>query len=111
MQGRKNYSEKLFVRCQLSDRVPKDNFYRRLSETLDLQFLYKDTRALYGKTANPSIDPVVFFKLMLTGYLETNTFDGRLIKHCSMRMDLDFIGYDIDEPLPWYSTFSRTRQS
>ena len=28
-----------------------------------------------------------------------------------MRMDiLYFIGYDIDEPLPWHSTVSRTRQ-
>ncbi|WP_234673353.1 transposase [Dyadobacter sp. CY261] len=107
----KNYSEKLFVSFQLSDRVPKENFYRRLSETLDLQFLYKDTRELYGKTGNPSIDPVVFFKLMLAGYLENITSDRRLIDHCSMRMDiLYFIGYDIDEPLPWHSTVSRTRQ-
>ncbi|MCF2488017.1 transposase [Dyadobacter sp. CY347] len=111
MQGRKNYSEKLFVSFQLSDRVPKENFYRRLRETLDLQFLYKDTRELYGKTGNPSIDPVVFFKLMLTGYLENITSDRRLMEHCSMRMDvLYFIGYDIDEPLPWHSTVSRTRQ-
>ena len=28
-----------------------------------------------------------------------------------MRLDiLFFIGYDIDEPLPWHSTISRTRQ-
>lgn len=66
MQGRKNYSEKLFMNFQLSERIPKDNFYRRLKEALDLKFLYNDTRELYGKTGNPSIDPVVFFKLMLT---------------------------------------------
>jgi IS5 family transposase len=48
---------------------------------------------------------------MLTGYLENITSDRRLIEHCSMRMDiLYFIGYDIDEPLPWHSTVSRTRQ-
>jgi len=111
MQGRKNYSEKLFMNFQLSQRIPKDNFYRRLKETLDLQFLYNDTRELYGKTGNPSIDPVVFFKLMLTGYLENITSDRRLMEHCSMRMDiLYFIGYDIDEQLPWHSTISRTRQ-
>jgi transposase len=76
-----------------------------------LQFLYKDTRELYGKTGNPSIDPVVFFKLMLTGYVKNIIPDRRLIDHCSMRMDiLYFIGYDIDEPLPWHSTVSRTRQ-
>lgn len=111
MQGEKNYSEKLFISFQLSDRVSKENFYRRLGKTLDLQFLYKDTRELYGKTGNPSIDPVVFFKLMLTGYLENITSDRRLVEHCSMRMDiLYFLGYDIDEQLPWHSTVSRTRQ-
>lgn len=111
MQGRKNYSEKLFVSFQLSDRVPKENFYRRLNETIDLQFIYRATEDLYGRTGNPSIDPVVFFKLMLTGYLENITSDRRLIDHCAMRMDiLYFIGYDIDETLPWHSTVSRTRQ-
>ncbi|WP_207421542.1 transposase [Desertivirga brevis] len=52
-----------------------------------------------------------FFKLLLTGYLENITSDRKLIEHCSMRMDiLYFIGFDIDEELPWHSTISRTRQ-
>ena len=88
MQGRKNYSEKLFISFQLSNRVPKDNFYRKLMNVLDLAFIYKETRAIYGSIGNPSIDPVVFFKLMLTGYLENITSDRRLIEHCSMRMDI-----------------------
>ncbi|WP_439581282.1 IS1182 family transposase [Dyadobacter bucti] len=111
MQGRKNYSEKLFMNFQLSERIPKDNFYRKLRESLDLNSIYKETRDLYGSTGNPSIDPVVFFKLMLTGYLENITSDRKLVDHCSMRMDiLYFLGYDIDEQLPWHSTISRTRQ-
>jgi transposase len=111
MQGRKDYTEKLFMSFQLSNRIPKENLYRRLRETLDLSFLYKDTKELYGKTGNPSIDPVVFFKLLLTGYLENITSDRKLVEHCSMRMDvLYFLGFDIDEELPWHSTISRTRQ-
>ncbi|WP_211341866.1 transposase [Ulvibacterium marinum] len=111
MQGRKNYTEKLFLSFRLSDRVPKDNFYRRLRETLDLSFLYRDTEELYGRTGNPSIDPVVFFKLLITGYLENITSDRKLVEHCSMRMDvLYFLGHDLDEELPWHSTISRTRQ-
>jgi transposase len=111
MQGRKNYTEKLFPSFQLSDRIPEDNLYRRLRETLDLSFLYRDTKELYGRTGNPSIDPVVFFKLLITGYLENITSDRKLVEHCSMRMDvLYFLGYDLDEELPWHSTISRTRQ-
>jgi len=111
MQGKKSFNEKLFNSFQLSERVPRENFYRKLHEILDLKFLYPRTTHLYGDTGNPSIDPVVFFKLMLVGYLENITSDRRLIDQCSMRLDiLFFLGYDIDEELPWHSTLSRTRQ-
>ena len=48
MQGQKQMSEKLFVSFQLGDRVPADNFYRRLKAELDLGFLYKSTSKYYG---------------------------------------------------------------
>ena len=38
MQGKKIYQEKLFANFQLSDRVPKNNFYQRLHEDEDLDF-------------------------------------------------------------------------
>lgn len=111
MQGRKAFEEKLFTNFQLSDRVPADNIYRRLQETLDLRFLYKTTARYYGTEGQESIDPVVFFKLILVGYLENLGSDRRIINTASMRLDiLYFIGYNIDESLPWHSTLSRTRQ-
>ena len=111
MQGKKIFQEKMFTNFQLSDRVPQGNFYRCLKEVLHLDFLYKETRAYYGESGQSSIDPVVFFKLCLVGYLENIISDRKLIDHCSLRLDiLYFIGYDIDERLPWHSTISRTRQ-
>ena len=111
MQGKKHYTEKLFANFQLSERVPADNFYRRLKQILDIGFVQKETAHLYGSTGNPGIDPVVFFKLMLIGYLENISSDRRLIDFCSMRLDvMYFLNYDIDEELPWHSTVSRTRQ-
>jgi transposase len=111
MQGRKAFEEKLFTNFQLSDRVPTDNFYRKLKETLDLRFLYKTTSRYYGTEGQESIDPVVFFKLMLVGYLENLGSDRRIINTASLRLDvLFFINYNLEEPLPWHSTLSRTRQ-
>ena len=46
MQGKKEYHEKLFSQFQLSERVPKNNFYRKLNEVLDLRFLYEKNEAL-----------------------------------------------------------------
>ncbi|WP_457749599.1 IS1182 family transposase [Sulfurimonas sp.] len=111
MQGKKTYQEKLFTDFRLSSRVPKENFYRRLKAVLDLNYLYKLTKPYYGDSGQKSVDPLVFFKLCLVGYLENIISDRKLIEHCSLRMDiLFFLDYDIDEPLPWHSTISRTRQ-
>ena len=111
MQGRKIYQEKLFSSFQLSRRVPETSFYRRLHQTLDLSFLYPITCRYYGRCGQKSLDPVVFFKLCMVGYLENITSDRHLVDHCSMRLDiLYFLGFDIDEELPWHSTVSRTRQ-
>ncbi|QKJ32153.1 IS1182 family transposase [Mucilaginibacter mali] len=111
MQGKKHYQEKFFTNFQLSDRVPADNIYRKLKDILDLRFLYEATAKYYGKDGQKSIDPVVFFKLLLVGYLENQPSDRRIVNMAAMRLDiLYFIGYDIDEELPWHSTLSRTRQ-
>ena len=110
MQGKKDYQEELFVSFQLSDRVPENNFYRRLKDHLHLDYLYKLTQPFYGSCGQQSIDSTVFFKLCLVGYLENITSDRGLMNHCSMRLDiLYFLGYNISEPLPWHSTLSRTR--
>jgi len=110
MQGKKRYAEKLFTTFQLSSYVPEDNFYRRLKEALDLQWLYKSTGGYYGREGQQSIDPVVFFKLILIGYLENLNSDRKIIEHSRLRLDiLFFLGYDLDEELPWHSTISRTR--
>jgi transposase len=110
MQGKKHYTEKLFTSFQLSDRVPEDNFYRRLKSQLDIEFLREETKQYYGTEGNSSIDPIVFFKLILVGYFENLNSDRKIINHTSLRLDiLFFLGYDIDEELPWHSTISRTR--
>lgn len=111
MQGKKTHQEKLFIQFQLSDYVPADNFYRRLKELLNLDFLFQSTLQHYGKEGQKSIDPVVFMKLMLVGYLENINSDRRIIASSRLRMDiLYFLGYDLGEELPWHSTLSRTRK-
>jgi len=111
MQGKKDHQEKLFIQFQLSNYVPADNFYRRLKKLLNLDFLYRSTSAYYGKEGQKSIDPVVFMKLMLVGYLENINSDRRIVSTSGMRMDiLYFLGYDLGEELPWHSTLSRTRK-
>ena len=111
MQGKKLYTPKLMYQVQLNDLVPKENFYRRLETELDMSFLYKETAVYYGSEGQESIDPVVFFKLCLVGYLNNLNSDRKIIEYCSNCLDIRlFLKYDIDETLPWHSTISRTRQ-
>jgi transposase len=79
MQGKKQYTEKLFTSFQFSERVSQDNLYRRLKATLDLHWLNKAAAKYYGSEGQKSIDPVVFFKLILIGYLENLASDRRII--------------------------------
>ncbi len=110
MLGNKKFEPKLIYKLTLDDLVPEDNLYRVLLKFLDLRFLYKECKNLYGRTGKPSIDPAVFFKLQLYGYLENIISDRELVRRASDSLSARyFLGYDMDESLPWHSTISRTR--
>ncbi|CAH0335216.1 hypothetical protein FVB9288_00849 [Flavobacterium sp. CECT 9288] len=110
MQGRKELTPKMLYQVHLQDLIPEHNFYRLLDTAIDFHFLYKSTAKYYGDEGQESIDPVVFFKICLVGYLNNLNSDRKLIEYCSNCLDVRlFIRYDIDEALPWHSTISRTR--
>lgn len=109
MQGRKDFTPKLFYELSLNSLVSIDDFYRRVNQALDLDFLYKSAQKYYGTQGQESIDPVVFFKILLVGYLNNINIDLALIRYCSNCLDVRlFLGYDLNEELPWHSTISRT---
>lgn len=111
MQGHKKYEPRLFVNFHLPDVIPDDNFYKVLKEKLDLRFVYQMTKPIYSHTGKPSIDPVVFFKMLLVGYLENCCSDRALERLFQLRLDLlYFIDHDISERVPDHSTICKTRK-
>lgn len=90
MQGRKQFADEKALCYSLSAHVPGHNFYRRLKQQLHLNFLYELTAPYYGPCGQQSIDPVVFFKVCLIGYLENIISDRKLVEYCSLRLDLLF---------------------
>ncbi len=110
MQGRKTFEPKIFYELSLDGLVPEDDFYRKISQEVPFGFLYQSTSHYYGRCGQDSIDPVVFFKILLVGYLNNLSSDRELIRYCSNALNVRlFLGYDLDEKLPWHSTISRTR--
>jgi transposase len=111
MIGKKILQQKSFYAVRLEDLVPRDNYYRLIDAELDLNFIRPLVKDCYGAEGQQSIDPVVFFKICLVGYLNNITSDRKLIAFCSDSLAIRlFLRYDIDEELPWHSTISRTRQ-
>ncbi|QMW04821.1 transposase [Spirosoma foliorum] len=81
-----------------------------MTQDLNLSFLYELVAPYYGKCGHESIDPVLFFKLMLVEHLENLSSDRALGRHCQLRLDiLFFLDHALDQPMPWHSTLSRTR--
>ncbi|GAB3790517.1 hypothetical protein GCM10028818_60790 [Spirosoma horti] len=91
--------------------VPANHFYQHLLEGVDFSFIRPLFEPFYSLTGRPSIDPVVFIKLLLIGHLENITSDRKLLEVAKLHISIRaFLGYDLEQSLPWHSTLSRTRQ-
>jgi transposase len=79
MQGRHSFDPNAKVSIDLESFVAKDHLVRRIDSVLDLSFVHELTSACYveGK-GRPSIDPEVFFRMQLVGYLCGITTDRKL---------------------------------
>ena len=83
MQGKKQIQPKMLYTITLEQLVPQDNFYRRLKKEISMEWLYKATSKYYGSEGQESIDPVVFFKMCLVGYINNIISDRKLTAYCS----------------------------
>jgi transposase len=111
MMGQKKFNMKQHHNLCLDDFVKPGNLYRKIDEAIDFSFVYDLAKELYSQTGQPSLDPVIFFKIELVGFLEGIHEDRALERriHDSFAIRW-FLGYDLDEMPPVHSTISRTRK-
>lgn len=111
MMGRKRFEAKLFHSLSLAKLVPEGHLLRRLDETLDLSFVRDYCGDYYSHTGQPSVDPVVIFKMMLLGYLYGIGSERRLAEECGLHLGFRwYLGYDLDEKTPDHSVLSKARR-
>lgn len=110
MMGSKAPAPKLFVSFDLDSRVPPHHVLRRLAEAVDFAFVRELARPYYSHTGQPSVDPVVLFKLSLLGYLFGIISERRLCEEASLNLAWRwFLNYELDEAIPDHSVLTKAR--
>lgn len=110
MLGKKGSVEVHFCVFSLEEAVPENDFYRKLEKAVDLSWVRERVAHLYSDVGRPSIDPEVFAKIELIGYLEGTFYERQLMRQVNDRLSLRrYIGYAIDDRVPDHSTLSKTR--
>ena len=90
--------------------VPPDSFYQYLDAKLDLTFVRDRVKDLYADSGQPSIDPMVFFKLQLIIFFEGLRSGRRLLETVALSLAHRwYLGYGLDEPVPTHSSLTRIR--
>lgn len=98
-------------------RVQASRFYDKLDQTLEgIEFTKKVHRLcapLYssGERGRPPIDPVVYFKMLMVGFLENLSGERAIAARCADSLMIrQFLGYELDEETPHHSSFTIIRQ-
>ena len=98
-------------------RVQASRFYDKLDQTLEeMEFTKKvhgHCAPLYssGERGRPPIDPVVYFKMLMVGFLENLSGERAIAARCADSLMIrQFLGYDLDEETPHHSSFTIIRQ-
>ena len=94
----------------IEDLVPQDHMLREIENAIDWTFIYDEVKGLYKEAewGNPGIDPVVLFKIVFIQYLYGIRSMRQTIKEIEVNIAYRwFIGYDLTEPIPHFSTFGK----
>lgn len=111
MQGKQFFDSREKVEIDLESFVPQDHPLRRVNRVLDLSFLRELTTHCYADgLGRPSIDPEVFFRMLLVAFLNNITKDRRLCEetHCNLAYRW-FCRLPLKKAVPDHSSMTRTR--
>ena len=111
MMGLKSVEPKLYYSFSIDAAVPPNHLVRRLAAAVDFEFVRGLVKRRYSHTGQPSVDPVVLFKLWLLGYLFNLTSERRLCEEAGLNLAWRwFLGYELDEAIPDHSVMSKARK-
>jgi transposase len=70
MQGQQQYQHQLFHYFDIESLIPQNHLLRKINQNVDLSFVRELTEPFYCQNnGRPSVDPEIFFRIILIGYL------------------------------------------
>ena len=103
---------RLFYASEELYRSPRTGFYARLNAAVGSwsEFCAPLRGAFHGEKNGRPVDPAVYFKIFLVGYLENLVFDTDLAERVADSLAIrEFVGYGPTEATPDHSSLSRVR--
>lgn len=96
----------------IEELVPSDHLVRKIEKAIDFTFIYEKVEPLYcADNGRPPVDPVVFFKMLLIGYLFGIRSERQLEQEVNLNVAYRwFLGMGLRDKAPDHSTISRNRQ-
>ena len=111
MQGVNHYQSQLFVYVNLEELIPQKHILRKLDKIFDLSFVRKLTAKYYcNGNGRPSIDPELFFRMILIGYIFGIKHDRRLCEEITCNIAYRwYCKLNLDNNVPDHSSLSKIR--
>lgn len=111
MQGRHAFEPKSRKTIDLESFVADDHYLRRVDRVLELSFVAELTSPCYSNgKGRPSIDPEVYFRMLLVAYVYGITSDRRLCEEVRYNLAYRwFCHLSLEDDVPDHSSLSRIR--
>lgn len=111
MQGRSYTQLALFHTLDIESFIPQNHLLRKLDRLVNFDFIYAITEPLYcADNGRPSIDPVLFFRMQLVGYLYGIKSDRQLCEEIHLNIAYRwFCGLGLEQKVPDHSSITRIR--
>jgi transposase len=111
MQGRHEYQPELFSQIDIETKIPKNHILRKIDRVLDLSFLRGETAKFYAEgIGRPSIDPEIFIRMVLLGYLYDIDSDRQLCEEIGFNLAYCwFCKLSLSDSVPDHSSMTKVR--
>ena len=96
----------------IEELVPSDHLLRKIDRSIDFSFIYDKVEGLYcSDNGRPPLDPVVFFKMLMIGYLFGIRSERQLVRDIEVNLAYRwFLGFGFRDKIPNHSIFSQNRR-